>query len=709
MPYSNIFKSGHIGKMELANRIVMAPMGSNYAETDGTCGERIQSYYEARAAGGAGLLIMGVVSVGFPHGTAEPYQVGISDDKYIPGLSEITRRVHAHGSKIAVQLQHAGKTSVRDIVEGRPLLVPSIPPHQKSDMMLSVTPDEIARFVRPNKPPEIRVMEQEDIQKVISWFTEAAIRAKKSGFDGIEIHAAHSYVIAGFLSAYYNHRTDEYGGPIENRARLLLEVIQSIRTAVGADFPVWIRLDAYELRTPGGITLEDAKIVAKMAEEAGVDAIHVSAYATITTGSAFTEAPLVHQPGGFLNWASEIKKIVSIPIITAGRIDQELGESAIKNGQTDFIALGRKLLADPELPNKWKQGDIKGVRPCIYCYTCVSEIFVNERVRCAVNVATGHEFEWPVTFTEKPKKVIIIGGGPAGMEAARVAAQRGHQVTLVEKTNQLGGTLNIAAMAYSENGLLLDYLINQMRHPNIQVKLNTSISVQEILKEKPDEVMVATGAKYQSTQALSKNQKNAWDGELLRSLLSSESMGKELSARLPIWAQLGLSIAKLSGLTKSYKVLQRLSKIWLPFGKNIVIVGGGLVGCELAELLVERNRKVTILEDGTHFAKEIAIVRRWKVLDYLKAENVTLLSQHQLTSIQANSLKAFDAKNQKEVQISFDDVIIANNSVTGRNINSDFEKSLIENNVRVTNLGDYENLGYISNAMATGFQAGRSC
>ena len=150
MPYSNIFKSGHIGKMELANRIVMAPMGSNYAETDGTCGERIQSYYEARAAGGAGLLIMGVVSVGFPHGTAEPYQVGISDDKYIPGLSEITRRVHAHGSKIAVQLQHAGKTSVRDIVEGRPLLVPSIPPHQKSDMMLSVTPDVIARFVRPN-------------------------------------------------------------------------------------------------------------------------------------------------------------------------------------------------------------------------------------------------------------------------------------------------------------------------------------------------------------------------------------------------------------------------------------------------------------------------------------------------------------------------------------------------------------------------------
>lgn len=709
MRYPNIFKSGHIGKMALPNRIVMAPMGSNFAETDGACGERIQAYYEARAAGGAGLLIMGVVSVGFPHGTAEPYQVGISDDKFIPGLTEITRRVHAHGSKIAVQLQHAGKTSVRDIVEGRPLLVPSIPPHQKTDMMLSVTPDEIARFVRPSKKPEIKVMVQEDIQQIISWFTDASIRAKKSGFDGIEIHAAHSYVIAGFLSAYYNHRTDEYGGPIENRARLLLEVIESVKSAVGPDFPVWIRLDAYELRTPGGITIEDAKVVSKMVEKAGVDAIHVSAYATITTGSAFTEAPLVHEPGGFINWASEIKKIVSIPVIAAGRIDEELGESAIQSGHADFIALGRKLLADPDLPNKWKQGDAKSVKPCIYCYTCVSEIFVNERVRCAVNTATGHEYEWPIKIVEKSKNIMIIGGGPSGMEAARVAAYRGHQVTLIEKTNQLGGTLNIAAMAYSENGLLLDYLINQMSHPNIQIKLNTTISLQEILKEQPDEVMVATGAKYQPTPALSKDQKNAWDGELLRSLLSSESMNKDLRDRLPIWAQLGLRIAKLIGLTKNYKVLQQLSKIWLPFGKNIVIVGGGLVGCELAELLVERNRSITILEEGTHFAKEIAIVRRWKVLDYLKAENVTLLSQHQLTSIESNSLKAFDTENQKEVQIDFDDVIIANNSATGRYINSDFEKSLIENNVRVTNLGDYEDLGYISNAMATGFQAGRNC
>jgi len=709
MKYPNIFKMGHIGKMTLANRIIMAPMGSNFAEADGTCGERIQSYYEARAAGGAGLLIMGVVAIGFPHGTAEPYQVGISDDKFIPGLSELTKRVHAHGSKIAVQLQHAGKNSVRDIVEGRPLYVPSIPPHQKSDMMLAITPDEIARFVRPSKQPEIKVMGKDEIQQVITWFTEAAIRAQKSGFDGIEIHAAHSYVIAGFLSAYYNQRTDEYGGSIENRARLLLEVIKSVKSAVGSDFPVWIRLDAYELRTPGGITLEDAKIVAKMVEEAGIDAIHVSAYATITTGSAFTEAPLVHQPGGFLDWASEIKKNVSIPIITAGRIDQDLCETAIQSGKADFIAFARKLLADPELPNKWKKGDVESVRPCIYCYTCVSEIFVNERVRCAVNASTGHEFEWPVHIAEKPKKIMIIGGGPAGMEAARVAAQRGHQVTLIEKNNQLGGTLNMAALAYSENGLLLDYLINQMKHPNIQIKLNTTISVAEILKENPHEVMLATGGQYQSTPAHSKQQKNAWDGESLRALLSNGSMSQHLKSRLPIWAQAGLAIAKLIGLTKNYRALQQLSKIWLPFGKNIVIVGGGLVGCELAELLVERNRRVTILEEGTHFAKEIAIVRRWKVLDYLKAENVSLFSQHKLISVQANSLTAFDEKNQKEIQIPFDDVIIANNSAAGREINSDLEKTLSENKIKVTNIGDYQNLGYISHAMSSGFNAGRTC
>lgn len=709
MRYPNLFKAGRIGTMELANRIIMAPMGSNFAEADGTCAERIQAYYEARAAGGAGLQIMGVAAVGFPHGTAEPYQVGISDDKFIPGLAELARRVHAHGGKIAVQLQHAGKNSVRDIVEGRPLYVPSMPPPQKSDMMLAITPDEIARFVRPSKLPDIRVMGTEEIQQVISWFTEAAIRAQKAGFDGIEIHAAHSYVIAGFLSAYYNKRDDEYGGSIENRARLLLDIIKSVKSAIGSDFPVWIRLDAYELRTPGGITLEDAKIVAKMAEKAGVAAIHVSAYATITTGSAFTEAPLVHQPGGFLDWAAEIKKIVSIPIITAGRIDQDLGESAIQNGKTDFIALARKLLADPDLPNKWKSGDIQSVRPCIYCYTCVSEIFVNERVRCAVNIATGHEYEWPIHPAEKSKHIVIIGGGPAGMEAARVAAQRGHHVTLVEKNNQLGGTLNMAALAYSENGLLLDYLIEQMKHPNIQVHLSTVWGVAEILKAKPDEVMIATGGKYQSTTAVSKHQKNAWDGELLRSLLSNEELKPELKARLPLWARLGLSIAKLMGLTKSYQALQQLSKIWLPFGKNIVIVGGGLVGCELAELLVERHRKVTILEEGTHFAKEIAIVRRWKVLDYLKAEKTSLLSQHQLTSIQANSLTAFDEKNQTSIEIPFDDVIIANNSTAGRNVTTELEKALSEHQIKVSSIGDHENLGYISHAISSGFNAGRTC
>jgi len=314
-----------------------------------------------------------------------------------------------------MQLQHAGKTSVRDMAEGRQLWVPSVPPVLQSNMMAALTPQELANFVssmkRRAEGSPIRVMDDADIAQMIDWFASAAERAQRAGFDGVELHAAHGYIIAGFLSAYYNQREDQYGGSLQNRARLLLQIIAAVRAKVGAQFGLWLRLDAHELHTPGGITLEDAKAVACMAQAAGVDAISVSASARIISGEVFTEAPLVHQPAGFMQWTAALKRSVQVPVIAVGRIEPEVAEAALKRGDCDFIAMGRKLLADPDLPNKLLNEQPASIRPCIYCYVCVSQIFVNERVKCAVNPMTGHEFEYVISPAITPKHLVIVGAG----------------------------------------------------------------------------------------------------------------------------------------------------------------------------------------------------------------------------------------------------------------------------------------------------------
>jgi 2,4-dienoyl-CoA reductase-like NADH-dependent reductase (Old Yellow Enzyme family) len=305
--------------------------------------------------------------------------------------------VHRHGAKVAMQLQHAGKTSVRDLAEGRELWVPSMPPALKTDMMQALTREELGAFISSSKGREkagvkIRVMDKADIAQMAEWFAAAAERARRAGFDGVEIHAAHSYIIAGFLSSYYNKRDDEYGGPLENRARMLLEVIAAVR-ARRRRLPGVAAPGRGGDPHPGGITLEDAKAVARMAEAAGVDAVSVSAYANTSTGVAFTEAPLVQQKAGFLPWTAEIKAALQIPVIAVGRLEPEVADTAIGAGQCDFVAMARKLLADPELPRKLVENRPEDIRPCIYCYACVSQIFINQRVKCAVNPLTGHEFE----------------------------------------------------------------------------------------------------------------------------------------------------------------------------------------------------------------------------------------------------------------------------------------------------------------------------
>ena len=704
--FDNLLRPGRIGRMELRNRIVMAPMGSNFAESDGTCGERIQAYYEARAAGGAGLLIMGVCAIAYPAGTAEPYQVGVSDDRFVPGLSALAERVHRHGAKVAMQLQHAGKTSVRDLAEGRELWVPSMPPPLKTDMMQALTREELGAFISSSKGREkagvkIRVMDKADIAQMAEWFAAAADRARRAGFDGVEIHAAHSYIIAGFLSAYYNKRDDEYGGPLENRARMLLEVIAAVRARVGADFPVWLRLDAEEIRTPGGITLEDAKAVARMAEAAGVDAVSVSAYANTSTGVAFTEAPLVQQKAGFLPWAAEIKAALQIPVIAVGRLEPEVADTAIGAGQCDFVAMARKLLADPDLPRKLVENRPEDIRPCIYCYACVSQIFVNQRVKCAVNPLTGHEFETRLNPVDTPAHVVVVGGGPAGLEAARVAAERGHRVTLLERSGRLGGTLFFAGLAYAENGALLDHLVRQVKKLPIQVMLDTAATPGLIRELKADVVIVATGAERSAPAIPGAEQDHVWSGDELRRLMTDDR-AEEIAKRKLSFAQRALMKAgSLAGVTDSSDAIQNLSRLWMPLGKRVAIVGGGLVGLELAEFLVDRGRQVTVLEEGPSLGRELSIVRRWRVLDGLRQHGAELLTEVTINEIGRKAI-SYATKEGEARSLAVDSVVLA----IGARPDDRLAKELETVKVPVISIGDGAAIGYIEGALASGFAAG---
>jgi 2,4-dienoyl-CoA reductase-like NADH-dependent reductase (Old Yellow Enzyme family) len=702
--YSNLFTPGKIGSIELKNRIVMAPMGSNFAEADGHCSERIQAFYEARAKGGAGLLTMGVGSIAYPAGTAEPYQVGISSDDFIPGLKQLTDRVHKQGAKIAIQLQHAGKTSVRDLAEGRELWVPSMPPAAKTDMFASLTQSELGRFISSSKGREksgvrIRVMEKDDIRQMVSWFADAAERAQKAGFDGVEIHAGHTYIIAGFLSPYYNKREDEYGGPLENRARLLLEVIHAVRERVGRDYPVWMRMDAIELNLPGGISLEDATRTAQMAEQAGIDLVSVSAYANLQSGNDFTKAPIPQERAMFLDWAAHIRKHLNIPVTAAGRLDPEVADKAVADGKCDFVAMGRKLLADPDLPNKLQDNRPADVRPCIYCYACVSQIFVNERVKCAVNPQTGHESELQLIASDSPKKVLVVGGGPAGLEAARISALRGHQVTLVERSGRLGGTLFFAALAYPENGALLDYLIKQVRDLPIDVRLNTNADEALVKALQPDQVIVAVGARRNAPDIPGADQKHVWSGDELRKLMTGE--GADIAKRkLSVTQRMMMKSGSLVGVTNSTEAMQSLSKLWMPLGKNVVIIGGGLVGLELAEFLVERGRQVHILEPGPDLGAELSIVRRWKVLHNLESHSVRMEKNTQVHTISKKSVNYSDAEGNCH-ELAADSVVLA----VGADTNNCLSRCLEKQGIEVVNIGDGAEVAYIEGALKSGMKA----
>ena len=691
--------------MELRNRVVMAPMGVEMVGDDGHANEAIIAYYGERARGGVGLIVTEVCAIAYPHGANSVHQLGLSDDRFIADLRRLTDRIHEHGGKIAAQLVHHGKMSRVDARNGDDVLVPSLPEwHGSYDMAADLTAEELGMMmaaVGGELRPNLRPMTTDDIAMVTDQFAEAARRARDAGFDGIEIHGAHGYLLSGFLSPQWNLRDDEYGGSVENRSRFLCEVLGAARESTGDEIPIWCRLDAREYRTPDGIRFADTTVTARLAQEAGAAAIHLSAYGDSTSASAFTEGTLPHVEAKHAAESAALKAVLDIPVIGVGRVRPETGDRMIAEGKADLIAMGRQMLADAETAAKLTDGRPRDIRPCINCYVCVASPFFDRRVHCAVNPALGNETELADatrTRAADPKHVVIVGGGPAGMEAARVAASRGHRVTLFEASSHLGGALRFAALVYEPNQRLLAWLTRQMTALGVDVRTDSPATPGDIAALQPDALLVAVGGARQRSPVPGAQLDHVVDGDDLRKVLTGSGEGD--ATKIPLIGRLAAGAGRLLGLTGDPGRLAALTRLYMPVGKRVVIIGGGLVGIEIAEFLVDRKRSVTVLHEGPTMAPEMAHPRRWRVLADLRDHGATLTTGATATRITETEVH-YRLDDNTEASVAAESVIIATGLIGNPNLSQWGDVDGIE----PVMIGDATGITYLEGAMHDGHHA----
>ncbi|MEH6584312.1 MAG: FAD-dependent oxidoreductase [Halioglobus sp.] len=687
-------QTGKIGNMVLKNRMVVTAMGTNMAEADGSCGQRLIDYHERQAKGGAALIIMGVAGVAWPDGGNMPRQIAISEDRFIPGLKNVADAVHAHGAKLATQIHHGGLVAAQDMKEGRPIWAPSIPVSKAGNFMEGFLESELAAMYDPSAPPmELHVMTVEDIAVVVGKFAAAALRAKTAGLDGVEIHGGHGYLISAFLSPRSNQRDDDYGGSLENRARLLLEVITAVRAAVGPGYPVWCKLDSSEFGVEEGISLADARATAKMAEAAGVDAITVSAYHDGSQGSMHSESNIPHVPERLVANATSIKQAVNVPVITSGRIEPGAADSHVRKGHFDFFAMGRKILADPDLPKKIIAGTPQQVRPCVYCYCCASQIYVLNTLKCAVNPETGRERERALIASDKSKHFVVVGGGPGGMEVAHRLDKRGFKVTLVERSNRLGGTLQFAGIAYPANERLLHWLRLQVAESGVEVKLNTTATAQLVHSLSADEVIVATGARRDMPPIPGSKRNFVFSGDEMRAMVMAED-NPGLRHKTSSFTRLMTSLGAATRITEFGPLVRFFTKFWLPLGQRVTIIGGELVGLELAEFLAERGRQVTVIDTPGRAGKGLYLVRRLRLLDELNHLGVTLLNNASDISIGDHTVSYTNYRGQQR-SLDVDHIIVAKGATGDLELAEKFGAA----GMTVHTIGDCNGVGYIEGAI----------
>ena len=571
----------------------MPPMATNFAGEDGSVNDRHIAYYVKRIKGGVGYITFEHTGV-LKQGRAFPNMALIDSDQNIPRLERLVEAIHQESGKILIQINHAGRQTSSSIT-GSPIVAPSAIPCP----------------VRKEMPKELS---HEEIQKIIEAFREAARRVKEAGADGVEIHMAHGYLINQFLSPFSNQRTDDYGGDPDRRMRMAIEVLRTVRNQVGSDFLVLCRLSADEY-VEGGLKLEDTKEIAKALERNGADALHISA--CVAASGYLNHPPYYAEEGVFVHLAQGIKSVVSIPIIAVGRIrTPELANQILEEKKADLISMGRALIADPDLPLKALEGRTDEILPCISCNRCIQSIRKGA-LQCAVNPETGREGIFRLQKADRPKKIWIIGGGPAGMKAAEIASLRGHKVNLYEKNKELGGRFLLAAIPPKKQILkdFIDQLERRLQKLPIKIIIGKPFSPASLRRGKPDGVIIATGAK-------------------------------------PFFPPIdGIHEAK------AISVEDALSSS-TPLGEKVLVVGGGGIGAEVADYLSENGKEVTLIEMREGIALDLVGHLQHFLNKRLREKGVQILTSTKAIRFEKEGLWVEDPQGTKKLG-GFDSIVIA--------------------------------------------------
>jgi 2,4-dienoyl-CoA reductase (NADPH2) len=692
--FQKILEPCNLGPLQLKNRMIKTASGtaSSY-DMGGFVNKRHLAMYEAIARGGVGLIIVEMGGIDPPLGLHNRNQLLLNDDEHISGFSELTQIIHKHGCYTLQQLFHAGPW--HDPHSGfQPISSSSM----MADEVLGLIPSEVPTALSGNQLPRgITIPEIEDI---VDKFAMTAERAKKAGFDGVEVNCGTGHLVNSFLSRIWNKREDSYGCQnMENRTRFAVEIIREIKRRLGQDFVISALVNVMELGHAKGTTIGESQQIARILQKAGADCIHARANAysglpeIIRAEQYFypePPKPLIKEldwrrkgAGALVPLAAAIKEVVSIPVITVGRLDPVIGEEVLRQGKADLIGMTRRLLADPELPNKVASGKMEEIRPCTACLFCTSRIRTYLPIACQVNAALGNEADYIIKPAEKKKRVLVIGSGPAGMEAARVSAIKGHDVILYEKGHRLGGLMPLASLVKGHEGEFLmefvHYLESQIIKLGVDIRMGKELNLKIIEELKPDAVIVAAGGIPTVPDIPGINRRNV------------------------------VSVPKLHRMLKFYlrflspMFLGQLTKLWMPIGKKVVIIGGGLQGCELAEFLVKHGRKVTIVESAETLGNGVPERKRHPLFRWLNKKGVTMMAGVKYEEITAKGLTIVTKEGERQT-IEADTIVPAEPLLPNPGLLETLKGKVAE----VYLIGDCAEPKVIIDAVAAGYRVANS-
>ncbi len=687
MKYEKLFTPIKIGNVEIKNRICMAPMLMDFGQFDGRTTEQLMNYYEERAKGGTGLIVTEITRVNDVTGGSAFAQLGMSHDYQIEGMSELARRIHSHGAKLFVQLHHPGRQNMGLLIGTLPLSIAcnKTMPFFK-DMLYKVVPagkllmehHVVPKVVAPSKCENSyfsdgnnRALSNKEVKGLINDFVNAAVRVKKSGCDGVQLHASHGYLIQQFLSPNTNKRTDEYGGNLENRMRFLLEIISGIREKCGKDFPIIVRLtvdECYSMigKSGKGYDLTEGVEMAKRLEKAGIDAIDVSS-AAYDTFNYWLE-PTSFECGWRKYMAQAVKNAVSIPVIAANLIrSPEQAESQLEDGVQDMISLGRPHIADPHWAEKAESGHPEDIKRCICCLYCIESMqnnaYTGDHGYCAVNPFVGSE-NYKLKNDGNGRKMLVVGSGPAGLTAAELLAKRGFDVTVAEKSDKLGGQVDLAVKPPHKDKLYwcIEDLKTSCDKLGVKFLMNTEITAEKVDEMKPYAVICATGAYAFKPKFI-----KGYDRD---------------------------NVYTTTDILEGKTVLEN---------KNVAVIGSGMTGLETAELLTCTGNKVTVVEMADSIAPGVWHQHVNDIMPRLTEKNVEFYTSKKLVEIKDGVIVVEDKDGSKS-ELKADQVVLS----LGAKSEATLCHKLKSTGKNAYLIGDAANVGRIADATRSAFECVKS-